>query len=199
MLVKVILFPTTIRSIKSQKAMSALQPKIEEIKKKYKNDKEKQSRELFELYQREKINPFSGCLPLIIQFPILLTLYQVFINGFSANILIENAYHFLGNIEPIKLTLFGLLDLSKQSIYLAVLAGILQFFQSKISLVPALKNSGGKTNILQNQMVYFFPILTVFIVWKFGSLIGLYWVTNTAFSIVENLLIIKNKKKSKIN
>ena len=179
--------------------MSTIQPKIKEIKEKYKNDKERQSKELFTLYQKEKVNPFSGCLPLIIQLPILIALYQVFLSGFSAATINSNAYQFIGAIGTVKLTFLGIMDLTKPSIVLALLAGFFQFFQSKLSFKPLSTDKGNKskTNIIQGQMTYFLPFITIFIVWKFGSLIGLYWVTNTIFSIAENLII--SKKMGNLN
>ena len=82
--IKVVLYPLGTMSIRSQKNLSQLQPKIKEIQEKYKDDKEKQMKETMQLYKKEKVNPFSGCLPIIIQLPILIALYQVFWLGLQA-------------------------------------------------------------------------------------------------------------------
>ncbi len=79
--VKLILSPTSIKALRSQKKMAEIQPRLSEIQEKYKEDKEKQSRATMELYKEAKVNPFSGCFPLLIQLPILIALYQVFLGG----------------------------------------------------------------------------------------------------------------------
>ena len=82
LIIRFALYPSSAQAIKSQEAMARLQPKIKELQDKYKDNKEQQAKEIMELYQKEKINPFSGCLPLLIQLPILIALYQVFLKGF---------------------------------------------------------------------------------------------------------------------
>jgi YidC/Oxa1 family membrane protein insertase len=79
-LIRLILFPVTLSSLKSQKALQNLQPKIQEIKEKYKNEPEKKRQALIELYSKEKVKPLSSCLPLFIQLPIFVALYQVLID-----------------------------------------------------------------------------------------------------------------------
>ena len=84
-LLKVILYPLNVAQIKSQKALQDVQPRMDEIKKKYKNDPTKMSLELSKLYKEQKINPASSCINLLIQFPILIAVYQVFRVGLSNN------------------------------------------------------------------------------------------------------------------
>ena len=83
LLVRIVLYPINNKSIKSQKRLQEIQPKMKELQNKYKEDKQKQAKKLMELYQKHKVNPLSGCLPLLLQFPILIALYHVFINGFK--------------------------------------------------------------------------------------------------------------------
>ena len=80
LVIRLVLYPSSIKSSKSQKALSELQPKIQELKEKHKGDKEKQARATMELYKKEKINPFGGCLPTLIQFPFLIALFLIFKN-----------------------------------------------------------------------------------------------------------------------
>ena len=82
-IIKLILLPLSKQSIKSQKALQTLQPKIEEIKKKYANKKEEMSRAMMAMYKENKVNPFSSCLPLIIQLPFLYAVFHVFREGFT--------------------------------------------------------------------------------------------------------------------
>ena len=195
LIIKLVLFPTSLKAIRSQRVMADIQPKIKEIQDKYKDSKEKQSRAVFDFYKKEKVNPFSGCFPLLLQLPILIALYQVFLKGFKPEILKSTLYNFVSYPESISLMFLGIIDLSQANFFLALLAGILQFFQSKISMPKKTSGRKDTSQMIQSQMIYFFPFLTVFIVWKFGSLIGLYWITSTLFSIGEQFLVIKKLKK----
>lgn len=201
-LIRLLLSPASMKAIKSQKAMSKIQPKMEEIRKKYKNDKEKQSQAMMELYQKEKINPFSGCFPLLLQLPILIALYQVFLRGLKPENLREALYGFVKYPETLNLSFLGIIDLSGSSIIFAIIAGVLQFFQSKLSMQgydDNKENSKGMAGAMQKQMIYFFPLITVFLVWRLGSLIGLYWITTTLFSIGEYYFVNKRTKKVEKN
>ena len=196
-LIRIILYPLMVKSIKSQKILAGLQPKIQEIQQKYKDDKGKQSREMMMLYQKEKINPFGGCLPLLIQLPILIALYRVFWQGLRPEEM-ANLYSFVPNPGAIDPTFFGIINLAEASLGLAVLAGILQFFQTKMLTLPAAVKTAKKkdqmsqfSGMMQKQMLYFFPIFTVFILWKLPSAIGLYWIITSLFSIGQQYLIFK--------
>lgn len=194
LIIKIILFPVSLKALRSQKIISRLQPKIKEIQKRYQNDKEKQSREIFALYQKEKINPFSGCLPLLLQLPILIALYQVFLKGFKSEVLKSFLYSFVPYPKSIDLTFLGLVNLAQPNFLLALIAGIFQFFQSKLSLSqPSSFKKDEKIQIFQKQMIYFFPLITIFIVWKLGGIVALYWITSTLFSIGEQFLVQKQK------
>lgn len=187
-LIRLVLYPLMTKSIRSQKILTELQPKIQEIQQKFKNDKQTQAKEIMALYKREKINPLGGFLPLLIQLPILIALYQVFWKG----VLVKG-------IDP---TFLGILNLAQPSIILAVLAGICQFFQTKTMTPKAQKVKDGDkvgqfSNMMQKQMLYIFPIFTVFILFKMPSAIGLYWVVTSLFSIGQQYLIIKQNGTSK--
>jgi YidC/Oxa1 family membrane protein insertase len=198
-IVRLLFYPLMVQSIKSQKSLSELQPKIQEIQSKYKEDKEKQARATMELYQKEKINPFGGCLPLLIQLPILIALYRVFWKGFQPEAM-DMLYSFVphpGTIDP---TFLGIINLGEASLILAVLAGIAQFFQTKMITpkTPKSKEGGSQmaqfSGMMQKQMLYFFPIFTVFILWKLPAAIGLYWIITALFSILQQYLTFKKPK-----
>lgn len=198
LIIKLILHPVSLKGLRSQKALSVLQPKIKEIQRKYKNDRAQQNKAVMELYQKEKISPFSGCLPLLLQLPIIIALYQVFLNGLKAEALQKALYGFVSNPGVVNPTFLGVFGLEQKGFILAValMAGVAQFFQTKLSdhHLGAKPKAGGAdfSSMMQKQMLYLFPLLTVFIIWKFGTVIGLYWLTSTLFSIVEQILI--NKK-----
>jgi len=188
-LIRLILFPLSIRSLKSQKALNEIGPKIREIQEKYKNDREKQTGELISLYQKEKINPFSGFLSLFIQLPILIALYQVFWKGFLPEAM-TNLYGFVPHPGKINPYFLGLINLSNPNLVLATFAGIFQFFQIKM-LNPKIQKTKEKdvisqySEIFQKQFLYFFSFLTILILIRLPSALSLYWLVTTLFSILQ--------------
>ena len=197
-LIRVALYPLMVKSLKSQKALSELQPKIQEIQQKYKDNKEQQSKEMMVLYKNEKINPFGGCLPLLLQLPILIALYRVFWKGLSPESM-GFLYSFVPNPGTINPSFLGLINMAEPNLILAFVAGITQFFQTKM-LLPQQKTSKEKTDqmgqfstMMQKQMLYFFPILTVLILWRLPSAIGIYWIVTAVFSIGQQYVIFKKK------
>lgn len=195
-LIRILFYPLGAKAIKSQKVLQDLQPKIQDIQKKYKGDREKQTRAMMELYQKEKINPFSGCLPLLIQLPILIALYQVFRRGLVSEEMI-NLYYFVPNPGQIDPTFFGIMNLAQPSLVLAILAGVFQFIQTKMVAPKTSKIKKGEgqmaqfSGMMQKQMLYFFPIFTVLILWRLPAAIGLYWIITALFSIIQQRLIFK--------
>lgn len=196
LLTRIILFPLSKRGIKSRKSLEELQPKIKEIQKKYK-DKSEQARYTMEAYKEHKINPVSGCLPLIIQLPILIALYRAFIGVMNPNSL-TLLYPFVKHPGIIHSSFLGILDLAVPSIFLAVLTGALQFVQSLIMFKAPTKTGAtdqkmdGIQKTMGRQMTYFMPLITFFIALKLPAGLPLYWAVTTLFSIGEYQLI--NKK-----
>ena len=201
LIIRFVLHPSSVRGVKSQRALTKLQPKIQEIQKEYKNDKSKQTKVLMELYQKEKINPFSGCLPMLLQLPVLIALYQVFLRGLNPESLSKSLYGFVNNPGLIDFSFLGIIVLTESNIFLALLAGVLQFYQLKISTNPkqSTKSEGSDfSKTMQSQMIYFFPLFTVYIVWQFGSIIGLYWIVSILFSIAEQYIVVKKEQTQQI-
>lgn len=189
-IIRFLLLPLSVKAVKSQAGLQKLQPKIQEIQKNYKDNKEKQAKEMLELYKTEKINPFSALLLGLIQIPILIALYQVFNNGLNPKELFA-LYPFVSNPGQINPLFLGLVNLAKANIFLAVLAGIVQYWQSKM-LMPLQKGkSGDFSQILQSQMIYFLPVFTVIILFSLPSALGLYWTISGLFSIIQQYYIIK--------
>lgn len=194
-LIKFLLYPFGAKAIKYQKTFSQLQPKVKEIQEKYKNNKEEQTKALLELYKKEGVNPFSGLVPTLVQFPVLIALYWVFLafrEGFSPQELAA-LYPFMP--QPIVNTRFlGLMDMIQPSLYLAFLSGILQFIQTKIILVknkPAKNKSGFD---FSSQMQYFFPVMTVVILLKLPAAVALYWTVSSLFAIIQQHSMSKKQK-----
>lgn len=197
LLIKFILFPLGIKSIRSQKTLSQIQPKIKEIQGKYKGDKQKQTQEIMLLYKKEKINPFSGCLPILIQLPILIALFRVFRGGLGAEQM-AFLYNFVPSPEMVNPVFLGFIDLSRPNLYFALLAGILQFLQTRMTLPKTSKKKEGPgfSSAMQKQMQYFFPIFTVLILFRLPAAIGLYWLTITLFTIIQQYVMFRKPKQA---
>jgi len=186
-LIRFILWPLTSKSIKNQKVLTKIQPQIEEIKKKFKNNKEAQAKALMGLYSENKINPLAGFLPLIIQIPIIFALWRVFLN--SLNLDLNSLYSFIPAPVQIQSIFLGLVDLSHKSVVLAVLAGALQYFQTKM-IIPSYKPSGSSDfgQIMSKQMLYFGPLLSIIIFWSLPAALPLYWIVVTLMTLLQQYL-----------
>ena len=203
-IIRVILYPLSVKAVRSQRNLQKLQPLMQEIQKKYKDDKEKQAKEILALYKSEKINPFSGLFLALIQLPILIALYQVFWNGLKLKDLKSILYVFVLNPGQINPLFIHLVDLSKPNIILAVFAGLVQYFQTKMLLPPKSQSVEGQNKVadfsqtMQKQMVYFFPVFTVIILINLPSALGLYWTISGLFTIIQQYLIFKKHGKPEI-
>lgn len=203
-IIKLLLLPLSKKSIKSQKALQDLQPKLDEIKRKYANKKEEMSRAMMDLYKNNKVNPFSSCLPLIIQLPFLIAVFRVFRNGFG-NGALDLVYPFISRPESINTITLGFFDLSQRSIILAVLAGAAQFWQSKMMVTkpPAIKTPGAKDenmmSMMNKQMMYMMPAFTVFIALSFPAGLALYWFITTVLTGIQQKYLFGKKEKNTDN
>lgn len=196
-IIKILLIPSSRSAIRSQKDLTELQPKIKEIQEKYKSDKEKQGLALMELYKAHKINPFGGFLTLLVQIPILIALYRVFWTGLDPDKL-NGLYSFIRHPGVINPFFLGIIDLSKASPILAVLAGISQFIQTRM-MTPKLKKIDHKADtmsLVNQQMLYMMPFLTIIIVWKLPGGLPLYWTVITLFSIIQQYFVLKKRNES---
>lgn len=202
LIIRLILYPSYLQTIKSQQSLKNLQPHIDKVKELYKDDKAKQSQELVKLYQEHKVNPLGGCLPLLIQLPIMYALYRVFTVGLS-NENLSHLYNWFPKIpETINTTFLAFtgipaltVNLATPNLYLAILAGIVQLAQGLVMkrMQPATADlkSGGISKIINVQMIYFFPLFTVFIAVSLPAALSLYWVATTFFMVVQQLIILK--------
>jgi YidC/Oxa1 family membrane protein insertase len=189
--------PLSIKALRSQRELAKLQPKIKEINEKYKDNKQEVARATMDLYKEHKVNPFSGCLPLLIQIPILLALYKAFNSGLNPSG-ISGLYSFIGNPGAINSHFLGFINLTSKNPILAVLAGALQWVQSRLAIRNTMPvgNKGGSqdmtTSVMNKQMLYFMPVLIIIIAWGLPAGLVIYWVVTTIYSIFEQLYI--NKK-----
>lgn len=204
-LIKLILWPFMSKSLKSQKALQELQPKIEELKGKHGDDREGLAKGMMELYQKEKVNPLASCLPLLVQLPILIALYQVLLGGFAADTLTQ-LYPFVANPGSINHVFLGVIDLSVSSLYLAVLAGYFQFFQTRMLMakrppkqVAGKKGAFDETMLasMNKSMLMFMPAITVVIGATLPAGLTLYWVTVNIVSILQQQFVFSKFRNPK--
>lgn len=190
-LIRIILLPSFQKSLRSQKELQQIQPKIDELKEKHKDDKEAQTKALLEFYKQKKINPFSSCLPLLLQLPILIALYRVFLTGLNGQISSE-LYSFVANPGTINTTFLGLVELRRPNFLFAALAGVFQFIQSKMITPKTTTSSQNQmASIMSVQFTYFMPILTILIAMRLPTGLSLYWVVTTLFAIGQQYYIMK--------
>lgn len=190
-IIRLILFPVSKKGVVSQYKMKLLEPKIKELKDK-KLSKEEEARQQMELYKKEGVNPLSGCLYLLIQFPILIAINLMFHRGLNQPI---HLYSFL-NTNGLGNTLFGFIDLSKPYLLLAIIAGVTQGIQAFI--VPQQNTTSGQSD-MQSQLMksmsfqtkYIIPLVIIYVATKFSAALSLYWAVTNIFSIAQELYLRK--------
>jgi len=203
--VKIVLHPLFKQQIKQQRALQLIQPKIEEIRQKFKDDKEAQARELMALYKAEKVNPAASCLPLLLQLPIFIALFNVLrsITGtFDSGLL----YPFVAHPGAINAVFLGLIDLSKPAWMLAVAAGAVQFVQSKqmmshgaakkppteVEGTPGAKDES-MAAMMNKQMMYMLPVMTVVIGFSLPGALMIYWFTMSVLTVIQQWYMFREK------
>jgi YidC/Oxa1 family membrane protein insertase len=204
-LVKLILFPLSHRSIKNQAKMKILEPELTKIKASGAT-KEEQARQTMELYKKYKTNPFSGCLLILIQLPIIFALYYVFLKGINFDS--SAMYSFVSVPQNVSMKFLGFLDISGKSLVLAILAGISQFFQAyfipkgpKKDEKNTAKDGSFQASFAKSmnmQMKYVFPFIVAFIAYNVSGAIALYWVTSNIFTIGQQIYVNKKTKVQEI-
>lgn len=191
LLVRTILVPFTLPSMRTAKKMASLKPQLDALKKKYGHDPKLFQQKQLEFYKDHKLNPAGGCLPFIAQFVVLIALYQVFMHSLGEGSIVTSAQFLWWDLKG-----------KDGTFVLPVLAGILQLVTS-LSILPAVENEPEKrpgtkeqkedvaemAASMQQQMVFMMPIMTVIFSLQFPAGLALYWVITTAFSLVQQLLV----------
>ncbi len=177
-LIKTVLLPFTIKSIRSTSSMQAMQPKIKELQKKHAGDKAKIQAEQMKLYQEHGVNPVSGCLPMLIQIPIFFGLYYAIINL---------SQHGGGLWAQSFLWLPSMAEADPYHI-LPIVAGIFQFIQVKMTRPAGVKSSDSTQQMMQTAST-FMPLTVIAIGWVFPSGPVLYWAASALYSVVQQWFI----------
>lgn len=198
--IRLLLAPSFHHSLKSQKAMNDLQPKLNDLREKYKDDKEAQAKAMMDLYKEHKINPMASCLPILIQLPILIGLYQAFRVALNPLIDIKvrlaGLYSFVHLPASINPDFFKIINLSQPSVVLAVLAGVAQFWQSKMMMPKISGQQDATTKALTMQTTYVLPVISMVIALKLPAGLPLYWIITTLFAVAQQYYIMRKKVTS---
>jgi len=201
-IVKLVLSPLTYKSIKSQILMKRMEPELKKLKKDFPN-KEEQARKTFELYKKYGTNPFSGCLVILLQLPVIFALYYVFYKGISIDTSI--IYSFVQAPAILHTNFLGLIEMGKQSLFLGIFAGVTQFIQGYLSSplkakkLEIVKEVGAieepKTfqeqlsDSMQMNVKYVLPVFIAFVAWKISAGVALYWIVSNIFTIIQEWYI----------
>jgi len=188
-LVYLILYPLTLKQMRSMKEMQVLQPQIEELRRAYKDNPQKLNKEIMELYKKHKVNPFGGCLPLFLQMPIFFALYQ----ALSRSIALKGAaFLWIKDLsEPDRLFLLpnSLPLLGNEINILPIVMAIGMFVQQKFSMVA----TSGSSAEQQKMMLVIMPAMFGFIFYHMPSGLVLYWLINSLLTLFYQFRISRAK------
>lgn len=215
-LIQIVLIPLRIPSIRSAKKLKELQPELDGIKNKHKEDKTALAKAQMELYRKHGLNPAAGCLPTLLSIPVMIALYQVLIQTLNTTSIadINNFLYFefskLADISALNMR-FLWLDLAKPDplFVLPVLVGILQWGLTKTMSSKGQGQMGGmeqgvkdkeqqrvkKDSIedamaaMQTQMQYIFPLMSALITVRLPAGVGLYWISSVLFAIIQQIAV----------
>lgn len=195
-IVKIILLPLSIKASKSQIELKGAEKDLKVIKEKYKNNQEELARQTVDYYRQKKINPFAGILVLIIQLPIVIGLYQVFLKSGLPSINTDILYNFISIPESVNMIFLNLVNISQKSLILAIIAGVTTYLQFSLASKNTQQSSEGEmqgdiVKAMTVQMKYIFPILVIFISYNISGALSIYWITSNIFSIFQEIYIKK--------
>ncbi len=201
--VKVILIPLSRQAIRTQTAMRAIAPEMEELKKKHKDNQEEQARAMFALYKERNIRPFSTFFLVLLQLPILFGLYWVFWKGGLPAINTEILYSFVPAPPFVDMSFLGFIDMGERSLLLALLTGVTQYIYTRLSMGPRqpkphteeVSFSADMARSFDLQARYVLPVLFTAISYSLSAALPLYWATSNIFMIGQELLMSRGRTK----
>jgi len=198
LLIKLILLAPNQKALKAQRRMQKVQPQLDALKKKYEKDPQQLAAETMKIWKKHKVSPMSSCLPLLIQFPVLIGLFYVVRDGLDSinpQLLYSGLQAFdISSIDP---NFFGLLDLTQvDPIVLPIIVAVLQFFQMKLSLGRTLKTQSSSAPgmpMMGKTMMYIMPVFIAFFAATLPAAVGFYWGTSTLFGIGQQWVVNRSK------
>ncbi len=204
-IVKLILFPLTRKSVVTAAKMKKLEPELITLRKQYEKDKQEQARQVMSYYKKNDINPFSGFWLLLIQTPIVLSLYYIFLRGGLPAIDSSLLYPFT-HLPSIPNMIFFGINIAKPNIILGVLAGLSQFVQIQFSIPPAKKPEPGTAPTFKDDLArsmnvqfrYVLPVVIFFISLKVSGAVAIYWITSNLFIIAQELIVRRKLSRAPV-
>lgn len=200
--VSFILFSVSKKAIKTQIRMKEMEPELRAIREGIK-DRQEQALKMMALYKKYEINPFSVILLVLLQIPVLLALYFVFLKGGLPEINTEILYSFVKVPEIVSMNLLGFLDITQKSVFLALLAGVTQFIQARVAIPKIEPKKDDKRSFkedfqrsLNTQVKYVFPVIIAVISLGFPAALPLYWSTRNIFVTIQEIYVKKTLKKN---
>ncbi len=216
-LIKILLFPLAIKQQKSMSEQQKVQPLVAELQKKYKNDKEKLNQEMMKLYKEHKVNPAAGCLPLIVQLPIIFGLYQVIYKpltyilnmsaeqikklamSFTPAIDFKNEIAIASQSDLINLNFLGLNLANSPQLstinflwIIPILAAATTYATSALTTKQSTASAQNENAAqMQNTMMKIFPVMTGFITFQLPAGVGLYWIISNIVQLVQQIFLNK--------
>ena len=198
--VKVILLPISLKAIRTQITMRDIQPKLDKIKEDFKDNREVQAVKTMEVFKDAKVNPFSSILLLFIQIPIVFALYFSVSRGGGVPLPHINTallYSFIPSPDVVNMIFLGIVDITKKSLPLALIAGITQFIHTNLSLPPQKpRDPKAEPNFkddfarsMQLQMRYVIPVVITFVAYNISAAIALYFTISNLMAIGQEYVV----------
>ncbi len=196
-IIRLALYMPNQKALVAQKRMAEVQPMLNEIRTKYKDDQQKMAEETMKIWKTHKVNPISSCLPILIQFPILIALFYVIQDGLNPD-KIWLLYSFTSQIDlsQINTNFLNILELTTKNIFvLPMIVGALQFIQMKLAMSKNKNKEAVANNpnaMAQNMMLYVMPAMIAVFTASLPAGVGLYWGTSTLFGIIQQYFVNKH-------
>lgn len=205
-IIRTILLIPSQNALKSQRKLQEVQPKLNKIKEKYKDNQEMIAKETMAVWKEYKVNPFGSCLPLVIQFPVLIALFNVVQNGLNP----DNSYLLYGYLQnfsfaSIDANFLNLLNLTQVNHFvLPLIVGVMQFFQMRLAIIKNEKNKDkapekaqpkSEMETANNLMLYVMPAMIAFFTASVPAGVGIYWATSTLYGIAQQLVVNSEAEK----
>jgi|SRR5581483_9146868 len=196
LVIRLILYPFFHAGAKQQILMQRIQPHVKRIQEQHKNDREKQSQALMELYKEHGVNPFSSILLLIIQIPILIALYRIVLSNLSGGAL-AGLYSFVPAPTTINSVFLGIINLQAKNFWLVLAAAVFQYFQARLAIWRDPKNTAplSAPEKMARQMAFVGPLITIVIFYNLPAAVGLYWLASSGFSIIQQTIVNRHLRK----
>lgn len=192
-LVRLAFYPLFQRGLEQQSKMQELQPKISELKTKHKGNTEAHSKALMALYKENNFNPFSGIIMMLIQIPILIALYHLFLGIFNPEAL-SSLYSFIPNPGSLNGVSLNFIDLAKPYFPLVVVTALLQFVQARM-MVASAKNSDPAQRLTGQVISFVTPLITLFIFANLPAAVSVYWLVSSLLSVGQQYLVVVRKRR----